>query len=78
MLEFLNPFHSYFVTYIILTLYIIPEFSTLSFDDVTVDDVTIARDMFTKSMATEIVFQRLKISSSISTRVVREVCRILL
>ena len=65
-MEFLNPFHSYFVTYIILTLYIIPEFSTFSFDDVTVDDVTIARDMFTKSMATEIVFQRLKISSSIS------------
>ena len=42
------------------------EFSTLSFDDVTVDDVTVARDMFTKRMATGIVFQRLKISSSIS------------
>ena len=42
------------------------EFSTLSFDDVTVDDVTVARDMFTKMMATGIVFQRLKISSSIS------------
>ena len=42
------------------------EFSTLSFDDVTVDDVTVTRDMFTKRMATGIVFQRLKISSSIS------------
>ena len=42
------------------------EFSTLSFDDVTVDDVTIVRDMFTITMATGIVFQRLKISSSIS------------
>ena len=42
------------------------EFSTLSFDDVTVDDVTVARDMFTKRMATGIVFQRLKMSSSIS------------
>ena len=42
------------------------EFSTLSFDDVTVDDVIVARDMFTKRMATGIVFQRLKISSSIS------------
>ena len=42
------------------------EFSTLSFDDVTVDDFNIARDMFTKRMATGIVFQRLKISSSIS------------
>ena len=30
------------------------------------DDVTVARDMFTKRMATGIVFQRLKISSSIS------------
>ena len=38
----------------------------LSFDDVTVDDVTVARDMFTKRMATGIVFQSLKISSSIS------------
>ena len=42
------------------------EFSTLSFDDVTVDDFTVARDMFTKRMATEIIFQRLKISWSIS------------
>ena len=38
----------------------------MSFDDVIVDDVTVARDMFTKRMATGIVFQRLKISSSIS------------
>ena len=38
----------------------------MSFDDVTVDDVTVARDMFTKRLATGIVFQRLKISSSIS------------
>ena len=30
------------------------------------DDVTVARDTFTKRMATRIVFQRLKISSSIS------------
>ena len=37
-----------------------------SFDDVTVDDVTVARDMFTKRMATGIVFKRLKISWSIS------------
>ena len=42
------------------------EFSTLSFDDVTVDDITVARDMFTKRVATRIVFHRLKISSSIS------------
>ena len=42
------------------------EFSTLSFDDVTIDDITIARDMFTKRMVTRIVFQCLKISSSIS------------
>ena len=42
------------------------EFSTLSFDDVTIDDVTFASDMFAKGMATGIVFQRLKISSSIS------------
>ena len=38
----------------------------MSFDDVTIDDVTIARDMFTKMMATRIIFQCLKISSSIS------------
>ena len=38
----------------------------LSFDDVTIDDVAVARDMFTKRMATGIIFQRLKISSSIS------------
>ena len=42
------------------------EFSKLSFDDVIVDDVTIARDMFTKRMATGIFFQHFKISSSIS------------
>ena len=35
----------------------------MSLDDVTVDDV---RDTFTKRMANGIVFQRLKISSSIS------------
>ena len=38
----------------------------LSFDFVTVDDVTVARDMFTKRMATGIIFRCLKISSSIS------------
>ena len=46
--------------------YYFAEFSILSFDGVTVDDVTVARDIFTKKMATGIVFQRLKISSSIS------------
>ena len=38
----------------------------MSFDDVTIDDVNIARDMFTKRMATAIIFQILKISSLIS------------
>ena len=38
----------------------------MSFDDITADDVTVARDMLTKRMATGIVFQRLKVSSSIS------------
>ena len=38
----------------------------MSFDDITVDDVTIAKDMFTKRMATRIVFQCLKIPLSIS------------
>ena len=38
----------------------------LSFDDVTVDDITVARNMFTKRMATGIVFQSLKVSLSIS------------
>ena len=38
----------------------------MSFDDIIADDVTVARDMFTKRMVTGIVFQRLKISSSIS------------
>ena len=56
MLEFLKP----------LTCYHFAEFSTLSFDDINVDDVTIARYMFTKRMATGIVFKRLKISLSIS------------
>ena len=42
------------------------EFSVLSFDYVTVDDVTVAKDMFVKRMATGNVFQRLKISSTIS------------
>ena len=42
------------------------EFSTLSFDDISIDDTTVARDMFTKRMATRIVFQFLKVSSSIS------------
>ena len=37
----------------------------MSFDDITFDDVTIARDLFTKRMVTGIVFQSLKISSSI-------------
>ena len=63
MLEFLKPFHSYFVTYIILPFRGI---FRIDFDDVTVDDVTVARDMFTNRMATGIVFQHLKISSSIS------------
>ena len=62
MLEFLKPlpliFHNIY--------YHFTEFSTLSFDDVTIDDVSVAIDMFTKRMATGIVFQRLKISSSIS------------
>ena len=57
MLEFPKPlpliFHNIY--------YHFPEFSTSSFDD-----VTVARDMFTARMATGIVFQRLKISSSIS------------
>ena len=62
MLEFLKPFPLVFRN----IYYHFTEFSTLSFDDVTVDDGTVDRDMFTKSMATGIVFQRLKISSSIS------------
>ena len=64
MLEFLKLLPliiSYHILY-----YHFAEFSTLSFDDVTLDDVTLARDMFTERMATGIVFQRLKISSSIS------------
>ena len=42
------------------------EFSTLSFDDVIVDDVTVASNMFTKRMAIGIIFQGLRILSSIS------------
>ena len=40
----------------------------MSFDDVTVtvDDVTVARDMFTKKLATGIVFQCLKLSSAVN------------
>ena len=56
MLEFLKP----------LPLIFHSEFSTLSFDDISIDDVTVARDIFTKRMATRIVFQCLKVSSSIS------------
>ena len=59
MLEFLKPLPLIFRYHFV-------EFSTLNFGDVTVDDVALARDMFTKRMATGIVFQRLKISSSIS------------
>ena len=57
MLDFLKPLPLIFRN----IYYHFAEFSTLSFDD-----VTIARDMFTKRMVTGIVFQRLKISSSIS------------
>ena len=62
MLQFLKPFPLIFRN----IYYNFADFSTLSFDDVTVDDVNIATDMFTKGMATGIVFQRLKNSSSIS------------
>ena len=62
MLEFLKPLPLIFSN----IYYYFAEFSTLSFDDVTIDDVTVARDMFTKRMATGIVFQGLEISSSIS------------
>ena len=62
MLEFLKTLPLIFRN----IYYHFAEFSTLSFDDVTVDDVTVARDMFTKRISTGIVFQRLKISSSIS------------
>ena len=62
MLEFLKPlpliFHNIY--------YHFTELSTLSFDDVTVDNITVTRDMFTKRVATGIIFQRLKILSSIS------------
>ena len=62
MLEFLKPLPLIFRN----IYYHFAEFSTLSFDDVTVDDVTVARDMFIKRMATGIIFQGIKISSSIS------------
>ena len=62
MLEFLKPLPLIFLN----IYYHFAKLSTLSIDEVTVDDVTVARDMFTKRMATGIVFQRLKISSSIS------------
>ena len=62
MLEFLKPFPLIFLN----IYYHFAEFSTLSFDDITVDDVTVARDMFTKRIATGIVFQCLKILSSIT------------
>ena len=64
MLEFLKPLPLIFR--IILLYYHFAEFSVLSFDNVTVDDVTVNSDMFAKRMATGNVFQRLKISSSIS------------
>ena len=62
MLEYLKPLLLVFRN----ICYHFAEFSTLSFDDFTVDDITVARDMFTKRMVTGIVFQRLKISLSIS------------
>ena len=58
MLEFLKPLPLIFRN---IRNYHIAKFSTLSFDD-----VTVARDVFTKRMATRIIFQRLKISLSIS------------
>ena len=64
MLEFLKRLPLIFRNIYYITIFW--EFSTLSFNDITVDDVTVARDMFTKRMATGIVFQRLKISSSVS------------
>ena len=62
MFEFLKPLPLVFRN----IYYHFAEFSTLSFDDMSVDDVTVARDMFTKKIATWIVFQHLKISLSIS------------
>ena len=61
-MEFLKPLPLIFRN----IYYHFAEFLTLSFDDVTADDVTVARDMFTKRMATWIVCQHIKISSSIS------------
>ena len=57
MLEFLKPPPLIFRN----IYYQFAEFSTLIFDDVTVDDVTVARDMFTKRMATGIIIQHLKL-----------------
>ena len=64
MLEFLKPVPLIFYNNYIYSHF--AEFSTWSFDDVTVNDVTVARDMLTKRIVTGIIFQRLKISSSIS------------
>ena len=64
ILEFLKPLPLIFRNIYYIT--ILRNFLTLSFDNVTVDDVTVARDMFTKRMVTGTVFQRLKVSSSIS------------
>ena len=61
-MEFLKPLPLIFR----ISYYHFTEFSTLSFDDVTVDDIIVASDMFTKRMATGIVFQCLKITSSIN------------
>ena len=58
MLEYLKPLPLIFCN---ILYYHFAEFSTLSFDN-----VTVASDMFTKRMATGIVFQSLKISLSIS------------
>ena len=65
MLEFLKPLPLIFrnIAYIRLPF---RRIFKLSFDDVTVEDVTVARNMFTKRMATRMVFQCLKISSLIS------------
>ena len=62
MLEFLKPLPLIFCN----IYYHFAEFSILSFDGVAIDDATVAQDMLTKRKATRIVFQCLKISSSIS------------
>ena len=64
MLEFLKPLPR--ISYNMYYITISRNFQRLSFDYVTIDDVNVARDVFTKRMATNIVFQRLKISLSIS------------